>query len=358
MNYRELNEYHRNKMNSIRNIHYKMEWKEPEFMGYLLGGFPKLRKPNNDRDLYKKSNELEKTLLEYNAFLSNKKLFLEKVSEILSQIKQKSTNWYGIGIHEIEACVKMHSFCIISGEGGVGKSYFIKCFENELESKKIKHLCLYGKFEKTLESIDLQEIINASEDGFVFVFDAVNEMTEKGQRELLVILKELKKYPKIRIVLTYRTNSMNDNMVKEFQKLSKYEKRFQGVSFESALSEMLKLSIPNVYMYEDILYSNNALLLGMLCDVLSSHKIIKAKENGIASITFILEQYIKKSITRTFGNDKTFSAIEIWKDTKRIADWMYRNNSKNINKSTLLSLIRTKEFFFDINDTIGFFRFL
>lgn len=357
MNYRELNEYHRNKMNSIRNIHYKMEWKEPEFMGYLLGGFPKFRKPNNDRDLYKKSNELEKTLLEYNAFLSNKKLFLEKVSEILSQIKQKSTNWYGIGIHEIEACVKMHSFCIISGEGGVGKSYFIKCFENELESKKIKHLCLYGKFEKTLESIDLQEIINASEDGFVFVFDAVNEMTEKGQRELLVILKELKKYPKIRIVLTYRTNSMNDNMVKEFQKLSKYEKRFQGVSFESALSEMLKLSIPNVYMYEDILYSNNALLLGMLCDVLSSHKIIKAKENGIASITFILEQYIKKSITRTFGNDKTFSAIEIWKDTKRIADWMYRNNSKNINKSTLLSLIRTKEFFLTSMIQLGFLDF-
>lgn len=357
MNYRELNEYHRNKMNSIRDIHYKMEWKEPEFMGYLLGGFPKFRKPNNDRDLYKKSNELEKTLLEYNAFLSNKKLFLEKVSEILNQIKQKSTNWYGIGIYEIEACVKMHSFCIISGEGGVGKSYFIKCFENELESKKIKHLCLYGKFEKTLESIDLQEIINASEDGFVFVFDAVNEMTEKGQRELLVILKELKKYPKIRIVLTYRTNSMNDNMVKEFQKLSKYEKRFQGVSFESALSEMLKLSIPNVYMYEDILYSNNALLLGMLCDVLSSHKIIKAKENGIASITFILEQYIKKSITRTFGNDKTFSAIEIWKDTKRIADWMYRNNSKNINKSKLLSLSRTKEFFLASMIQLGFLDF-
>ena len=357
MNYRELNEYHRNKMNSIRDIHYKMEWKEPEFMCYLLGGFPKFRKPNNDRDLYKKSNELEKTLLEYNAFLSNKKLFLEKVSEILNQIKQKSTNWYGIGIYEIEACVKMHSFCIISGEGGVGKSYFIKCFENELESKKIKHLCLYGKFEKTLESIDLQEIINASEDGFVFVFDAVNEMTEKGHRELLVILKELKKYPKIRIVLTYRTNSMNDNMVKEFQKLSKYEKRFQGVSFESALSEMLKLSIPNVYMYEDILYSNNALLLGMLCDVLSSHKIIKAKENGIASITFILEQYIKKSITRTFGNDKTFSAIEIWKDTKRIADWMYRNNSKNINKSKLLSLSRTKEFFLASMIQLGFLDF-
>ena len=357
MNYRELNEYHRNKMNSIRDIHYKMEWKEPEFMGYLLGGFPKFRKPNNDRDLYKKSNELEKTLLEYNAFLSNKKLFIEQVSERLNQIKQKSTTWYGIGIYEIEACVKMHSFCIISGEGGVGKSYFIKCFENELESKKIKHLCLYGKFEKTLESIDLQEIINASEDGFVFVFDAVNEMTEKGQRELLVILKELKKYPKIRIVLTYRTNSMNDNMVKEFQKLSKYEKRFQGVSFESALSEMLKLSIPNVYMYEDILYSNNALLLGMLCDVLSSHKIIKAKENGIASITFILEQYIKKSITRTFGNDKTFSAIEIWKDTKRIADWMYRNNSKNINKSKLLSLSRTKEFFLASMIQLGFLDF-
>lgn len=142
MNYRELNEYHRNKMNSITDIHYKMEWKEPEFMAYLLGGFPEFRKPNNDKALYKKINELEKVLLEYNMFHSNKKWFLEKVSEILEQIKQKSTNWYGISIHQIEACVRMHSFCVISGEGGVGKSYFIKCFENELERKKL-NICVY-----------------------------------------------------------------------------------------------------------------------------------------------------------------------------------------------------------------------
>ena len=35
MKNRELNDYHRNKMNSITDIRYKMEWKEPEFMDYL-----------------------------------------------------------------------------------------------------------------------------------------------------------------------------------------------------------------------------------------------------------------------------------------------------------------------------------
>ncbi len=53
-------------------------------------------------------------------------------------------------------------------------------------------------------------------------------------------------------------------------------------------------------MYEDILLANNVLLLSMLCDVLSSKKIVDETENGIASITFILEQYVKKTISEVF----------------------------------------------------------
>ena len=48
---------------------------------------------------------------------------------------------------------------MISGEGGIGKSYFIKCFEEQLEQKNIEHLCIYGKFEKDTNNIDVEEII-------------------------------------------------------------------------------------------------------------------------------------------------------------------------------------------------------
>lgn len=80
----------------------------------------------------------------------------------------------------------------------------------------------------------------------------------------------------------------------------------------------------------EILYSNNALLLSMLCNVLSSTKLTDETENGIASITFILEQYIKKSIGKIFKGSISCQGVDIWKDTKRIAQWMYEHEEKRI----------------------------
>ena len=179
-------------------------------------------------------------------------------------------------------------------------------------------------------------------------------MSETGQKSLLNILKKLKKNPRIRIVLSYRINSMDETILKEYQELSEYEYKFPGVSFESALGEILKLSIPDVYLYEDILYSNNALLLGMLCDVLSSEKIANERENGIASVTYILEHYIKTTINKVFKNNLTCQGIDIWKDTKRVAQWMYRNGKKQINEKSLLSIIKTDNNFILSMTQMGF----
>ena len=93
-------------------------------------------------------------------------------------------------------------------------------------------------------------------------------------------------------------------MLDQYKEIAKAEYTFPGVSFESALGELLKLSVPDIYKYEDILYSNNALLLSMLCSVLNDKKIINETENGIATVTFILEHYIKKSIKRIFKGRK------------------------------------------------------
>lgn len=40
-----------------------------------------------------------------------------------------------------------------------------------MEQKNIEHLCIYGKFEKNTNNIDVEEIIRASHTGFVFIVD-------------------------------------------------------------------------------------------------------------------------------------------------------------------------------------------
>ena len=256
--------------------------------------------------------------------------------------------------YEIESYMKLHSFCLISGEGGIGKSFFIKCFEEKLAENGIEHLCVYGKFEKDANKIEVDQILNASERGFIFVFDAINEMSEEGQRNLLNKVIELKKNPHIRVVMTYRTNSMDATILEEYQQVAEYEYRFTGVSFESALSEMLKVPVPDVYLYEDILYSNNALMLNMLSVILSDKKIVEQKENGIASVTFILERYIEKIIGKIINKGVTFTGFDVWNDTKKIADWMYKNGEKIIDEKSLLSIIQTGDFYLSSMRQMGF----
>lgn len=354
MNYRVLNKNQKDRMNAISNPDYVMEWENPEFMDYLMGELPKIRRYQKDKEAEHEISSLEKVLATYDAFLSEKSAFIEEVAKKISDIQNLKGSWYGLSLYEIETYMSLHSFCLISGEGGIGKSYFIKCFEEQLEQNNIEHLCIYGKFEKNTNNINVEEIIKASDEGFVFVFDAINEISEEGQNNLIDILTELKKYPRIRIIISYRTNSMDNVILKKYQEISEYEYKFPGVSFESALSEILRLSVPDVYMYEDILYSNNALLLSMLCDVLSSQKLVAKTENGIASITFILEQYIKKTIGKVFKDSLTCQGIDVWKDTKRVAQWMYRNAKKRIDETSLLSVIKTGENFLSSMIQMGF----
>ena len=354
MHYTELNKKQKDKMKQICTHSYTMEWENPEFMDYLMGALPHIRRFKKDTEIADEIAKLEKLLPKYNSFLSNKARFLDEIVGIIVAIQNKNKSWYGLSLYEMETHLKMHSFCLISGEGGIGKSYFIKCFEEQLEQGNIEHLCVYGKFEKDTSGIDVEEIIKSSNKGFIFIFDAINEMSEEGQQSLLEILEILKKNPRIRIIISYRTNSMDEMILKKYQELSEYEYKFPGVSFESALGEMLKLSVPDVYLYEDILYSNNALLLTMLCDVLLSEKIVDDKENGIASVTYILEHYIKTTIGKLFKNNLICQGIDVWKDTKRVAQWMYRNGKKHIDEKSLLSVIKTGDNFLPSMIQMGF----
>ncbi len=354
MEYKLLNELQFKKMEQISNNDFKMEWEDPNFMDILMGNLPTVHRYQNDSDISSEISSLEKTLSSYDSFLSDKDQFLKKIKAKVEIIQSKKSNWYGLSLYEVEKCVLQHKFCLISGEGGIGKSYFIKCLEEKLRSRKIPHLCIYGKFEKDTHNIDVEEIIRVGATGIVFIVDAVNEMSEAGQNEFLQLLAKLKEYRGIRIVVTYRTNAMDIDLLNRYKKISCAEYRFPGVSFEAALGTLLKLPVPDVYKYEDILYSNNALLLSMLCSVLSNIKIADETENSIASVTFILEQYIKKSIGKTFKGRISSQGVDIWEDTKRVAKWLYEHEEKKIDKKSLLSIIKTGSDFLPVMIQSGF----
>ena len=64
-------------------------------------------------------------------------------------------------------------------------------------------------------------------------------------------------------------------------------------------------------------------------------KIVDETENGIASITFILEQYIKKTIGKVFKDSLTCQGVDVWKDTKK----ELLNGCIGMRKSVLIRIV-------------------
>ena len=355
MNYIELNDYHRNKIASIiGNNVVNLDWENPELMSILLGGLNISRYHYaNKESIRNEENDLQKELNQYDSFNSDKELFFAKIQDLVNSIREKEENWRGISLFDLNNNLKMHRFCLIHGEGGIGKSYFLKCFEEKLTENGIPHLCIYGKFEKDISRIDKNGILNKSNNGFVFIIDAINEMSKNGQIELLNLVSELKQCSKIRIVLSYRDNSLMPEILSQFEKVAEISHRFTGVSFEHALKQMVRKGIPDVYKYEDILFSNNALMLNMLCKILESGKIGKNGRKGITSVTFLLENYIEKSVNRIKDGDSNYYGRNAWEDTKKIAGWMHQNHTDEIGETVIDSLVNEKNEFIDALTIIG-----
>lgn len=60
MNYRALNKNQKDRMNAISNTAYVMEWENPEFMDYLMGELPKIRRYKEDKEAEHEISSLEK----------------------------------------------------------------------------------------------------------------------------------------------------------------------------------------------------------------------------------------------------------------------------------------------------------
>lgn len=353
LSYFELNKYHRKRMNQICSMDYKFEWEDKNIINILLGNLPKIWHYSDETKVKKEIDRLEEYYNKYNFFKVDRVKFIQDIKKLINDINKKNEFWHGLDVFQIDRAIKLQEFCLISGEGGIGKSFFIKCLEEKIDALNISHLCIYGKFKKDFKDIDAEEIISASENGFIFIVDAINELSSDGQFDLLNILKKFINYPKIRVILTYRNKTIDEGILKQYKEIAKYKYHFRGVSYESALNELLKLKIPDLYKYEDILFSNNALLLNMLLDILRDDKIVYEKENSLSLITFILETYVKGYIRKVYKKSTSVDPKTIWKDVKLMANWMYQYETKEIDEKDLLSTIKSGNLFINVLEQAG-----
>lgn len=193
MNYLELNAIHSQRMASICNNPEHFEWEDSSLIGYLKGGLPRVYNISNHSEVTRLYQILMKKYKSYSFFDSEPQKFISEIRRIVDEIRKIEPYWYGLLISNVEDTLKLHKGCLISGEGGIGKSYFIKCLEEELQNMGKKHLCVYGKFCPLVDDIDFKEIAAISKtEEFVFVFDAINEIDEENQISLINELKKIK----------------------------------------------------------------------------------------------------------------------------------------------------------------------
>lgn len=130
MDYKLLNDNQRKRMKQISNSDFKMEWENPEFLDVLAGQLPKIRQTQQDKGANVEISSLEKLYSQYNFFKTDRDVFLKNIKELINTIRNKVPNWYGLDFYTVEESIQQQEFCLISGEGGIGKSYFIKCLVN------------------------------------------------------------------------------------------------------------------------------------------------------------------------------------------------------------------------------------
>lgn len=316
MGYTELNSLHKRKMGALCGNQEHFEWEDTNLITLLKGNLPELRNISNNAEVTKLFIKLKKEYDNYYFFGTNTQKFISNIKKVIEEIREIEPYWFGISIESVEDAMNLHKGCLISGEGGIGKSYFVKCLEDELTSIGKKHLCLYGKWCQSVKDIDFDEIVSVAEtEEFVFVFDAINEIDKQNQIDLLDALRRVKDTKGLRIIVTYRTHMMEKAILKGYCDVLDTTVEFAGVSFESVLEWLQKSPVVDINEYLDVLYSNNPFILKKLPKILDG--IQDSDKNNVSRYTYIYEQFIKKGISK-----------ETWEDTKKVAKLLYQTNKK------------------------------
>ncbi len=309
MDYIKLNKAQRDHMHSICHPDMMFDWQEQDIMDSFMGKLPTFHHVRETKESEKYVHDLKQYYATYDPYITDQETFLDMLKTKIETIRKVQPDWHGLSLEIVKKTMALHRFCLIAGEGGIGKSYFVMRLEEKLEEKEIPHLCFYGKFKNSIDDIEVEQIAAMSR--FVLVIDAVNEMSTDAQKALIPMLMKLKASRGCRIIITYRTHKMEHAILTQYQELAEREYVFPGVSFESALDCLAQQELVDIHLYEDILYSNNALLLTTLKEVLRSPKLserdMDTGTNNITTVTYIFERYLNSVFLSKKAEQKKLS---------------------------------------------------
>lgn len=336
MEYKKLNAENKTRMKQEINSDLEFEWEDRKLLDILLMQFERLNNYAGDpKDLEEFIRPINSCINDFNRRKIKYTEFLSKMKKMLKKTKDKYPDYSYRFVYDYEYYrdnISLGNRVLINGEAGIGKSYYLFQLEEELEKSKAFHLCIYCKYTKKIPANILKEIEGVvSRRDFVLIIDAFNELNTYEKRQMLNILEKLNSRKNIRIIVSYRTNTITTTEKKKLETILKNKYEFKGVSYDSGIANLIETYGVNIANFQDVLSTNNPLYLRMLYSILLDKKLVKKQLNNLSSITFILEQYIKKNTNN-----------ETWELTKIVSNYLYNNNKWSISKKELQKLLNGK----------------
>lgn len=333
MEYIKLNNKNKINMRSEINSNFNFEWEDSSLINDIIKKiehiYPTSSDPKKIQDDEKELrpindlfNKLYDRKITNKEFLKELKINLDRINDEFPDLKYNYKYKYDI----YDSIIKKSHRLLINGYAGIGKSYFVYKLEEELDKIKIKHLCVYGKFNSNI-SLDVFKEISKIDEEFYLVIDALNEFNESEQIMIINELKKLIKKENVNIIVTYRNHTIKKNILDVLQKVIDNDYEFQGVDFESSLLIMIENYGIEVMKYLDVIETNNPLYIIMLNKILIATKLKEEKINGVVQITYIMEFYIKEICGKKY-----------WTITKNIGALMLEKERAYITEEELKSI--------------------
>lgn len=334
-----VKKFNENQQQAIKNnlVTENYEWDNKTLISYLMGKVPL------ERELYRYSgkeltkeqlaqnkliHQINDILQEYNNSMNLESQRLIELENLYKQldiyIERYMTSYY-----EIKKQLKFNTTFLLSGPGGIGKTQFLYEFSNEI-NKNIDYLIIYGKYCNCIGKDifdEINEIVKTRK--FYFIIDAINELNKKTRDDLLNFINN-NKSGKLRVIMSYRNYSIDENEIVNIKNMIDEEEIFTGVSADDALEKISEKYNLDLSIYSRLLYDNNPLHLKMIINSINDNQLKNKKLKPVTKGTYIYEHFIKKVL----------SANE-WKITKKIVKKMLENQEKNI-KYTDAKLIAGK----------------
>lgn len=338
MNYIELNNKHQTNIRGI--ITYDSEtqfkWVDDELEYIILNKFRPVPRING---LHNERYEIDSLITKYNDRRMDSAAFLNSIRAI----ENGKALPYEYTSHYYFSNLKMQKSLLISGFGGMGKSHYVYYMDNLLSKHDILHLCVYGKFIDDITAIPWDDILAiAQKQEFVFILDAFNELCEVDQKNIISHLSDFIDCTHGRLFITYRTNAVKDDILGILSGIITNSYDFLGVEYDTTVDNLVLNYGLNVFEYEDILYTNNALWLKMLVKTAS---FLPEKNNlkSISSASYLIENYIKYTINKS-----------AWLKTKKCVEWLYKNNSIEFTYEDINGIIDDAANYISIMLQLGF----